>query len=179
MDINDIENKLLKGNELFCQNIESNLDNKNTLLELKTKQSPYALVVCCSDSRVIPEHIFNTYFGELFVIRTAGNVINEGELASIEYGLAHLNIKYVLVMGHTSCGAVHASIKNEEGKYLSPILKRIKRNIGEITDECLASETNAKKEAIYLKDKFFYISGITFKYALYDLNSNKVKVMNL
>ena len=177
MDIKEIECKLLKGNELFCEDIRNNSMKKNIHLGLKTKQSPYILIVCCSDSRVIPENIFNTYFGEIFVIRTAGNVINEGELASIEYGLAHLNIKYVLIMGHTSCGAIHATIKNESGEYLSPILNRIKRNIGDINDECLASEINAKNEALYLKDKFSKFNDVTFKSALYDLNTNKVRIM--
>ena len=70
--------------------IEKNKTFNQDLSHLYKGQSPYMMVICCSDSRVVPELIFNSSYNELFVIRTAGNVINEGELASIEYGLEHL-----------------------------------------------------------------------------------------
>ena len=73
-------------------------------------QSPYAVVLACSDSRVPPEHIFNAGIGELFVIRTAGNVVGEYELGSIEYGAEHLHAQLVLVLGHSGCGAVEAAL---------------------------------------------------------------------
>ena len=56
------------------------------------------------------------------MIRTAGNVINEGELATIEYAIGHLKVKRVIVLGHTYCGAIHAAIHNEKGQYLDPIV---------------------------------------------------------
>ena len=172
----DMKQMLINGNKRFVEDINNSDDKKEVHNSLKNGQKPIILIICCSDSRVVPEYIFDMYFGELFVIRTAGNVINEGELASIEYGLEHLKIKYVLVMGHTSCGAVHASIHNEQGKYLDPILKRIKRNIG---NECLekeASIANAKSEADYLKEKFSYLNDVKFEYGLYDLSSNECKI---
>ena len=73
-------------------------------------QHPYAVIVTCSDSRVPAEHIFNAGIGELFVIRTAGNVIGDHALGSVEYGAEHLGAKLVIVLGHTHCGAVDAAL---------------------------------------------------------------------
>ena len=164
----NIEERLIKGNSSFRGCVE-----QSKLEELTKGQHPYALVVTCSDSRVIPEEIFSCSLGELFVIRTAGNVINEGELASIEYGIEHLGIEYVLVLAHTHCGAVHAAIHNEKGRYLSPILDNIKRCIGNECDERQASIKNALKQVEYLKGKFPEYQG-QIKAALYDIETAEV-----
>ena len=171
----NIKEQLLQGNKQFLKDVKSSKDKSLRLEELHKGQKPYALVICCSNSRVVPEQIFNTYFGELFVIRTAGNVINEGELGSIEYGIEHLNIKYVLVLGHTSCGAVHAAMHNEKGKYLDPILNRIKSSILEEKDERQASIINAKEVASYLRKMFPEYDG-NIDYGLYDINTNEVTI---
>ena len=86
----DIQNRLLTGNQAFVDGADKGLVKK-----LVKGQKPYALIVTCSDSRVIPEKIFSCNLGEIFVIRTAGNVINEGELASIEYGVEHFEYPYM------------------------------------------------------------------------------------
>ncbi len=79
--------------------------------EVAKGQEPLAVVVSCSDSRVPPEIVFDCGLGDLFVIRTAGHVIDEMVLASVEYGVEHLGIPLVLVLGHSSCGAVKAAIE--------------------------------------------------------------------
>ena len=164
----NIEERLIEGNQIFKSNVD-----KQLLEKLSKGQSPYALILCCSDSRVVPEEIFSCSLGELFVIRTAGNVINEGELASIEYGIEHLHIQYVLVLAHTHCGAVHAAIHNEKGKYLSPILDNIKASICDECDERKASIKNAIKQVEYLKSKFPGYKG-EIKSALYDIETGEV-----
>ena len=78
-------------------------------VELAKGQHPSAVIVTCSDSRVPPELIFNTTLGEIFVVRTAGEVVGDTELGSIEYAVEHLDAKLVVVLGHTSCGAVSAA----------------------------------------------------------------------
>ncbi len=88
-------------------------------------QRPYAVVITCSDSRVPPEHIFNSGIGELFVIRTAGNVIGDYELGSVEYGVEHLGAKLVVVMGHTYCGAVDAAVHGGAHGYIETIVNEI------------------------------------------------------
>lgn len=74
-------------------------------------QSPFAVVVTCSDSRTVPEHMFMMGLGDLFVIRVAGNVVGDVELASVVYACEHLGVKLVLVLGHTGCGAVKATME--------------------------------------------------------------------
>jgi carbonic anhydrase len=78
--------------------------------ELAQGQKPYAVIVGCSDSRCPPEHVFGAGLGDLFVVRTAGNVVPDEALASVEYAVAHLGARLVVCVGHTRCGAVKASI---------------------------------------------------------------------
>ena len=77
-------------------------------------QRPFAVVLCCSDSRVSPEIVFDQGLGDLFVIRNAGNVVDEDVLGSIEYAVEHLGTSLVVVMGHANCGAVTAACQNAE-----------------------------------------------------------------
>ena len=166
--------KLIEGNNEFVELINLNKNFKEYKDNLiKNGQHPYALVITCSDSRVIPEVIFNKTLGELFVIRTAGNVINDGELATIEYAIEHLKIKEIIVLAHTYCGAVHAAVHNESGKYINKILDKIKTNIGSTTNEFDATKINAIKVCDYIKEKFSNYSGEIIP-AVYDLCSNKV-----
>ena len=164
--------KLLEGNEQFV----SSFKNKELLKELAKGQHPKAIVITCSDSRVVPELIFSQTFGDIFVIRTAGNVINEGELASVEYGIEHLHVPLVVILGHTHCGAVHAAIKNEKGQYLDPILNRIKKNIVNICDEKEASKANALSEVRYIKKMFPNYTGEVVA-MLYDLDKNRAEII--
>ena len=162
------------GNKEFLNKLENDKALKDRRDELVKGQHPEVLVITCSDSRVVPEIIFNCSLGDIFVIRTAGNVINEGELATVEYAIEHLKVKRIVVLGHTHCGAVHATIKNEKGRYLDPILNRIRRNIGDISDEYLASKENAFKEANYIKEKFPQYEGI-IESMIYDIEESTIQ----
>jgi carbonic anhydrase len=79
--------------------------------ELAKGQGPFAVIVGCSDSRTPPEHLFGRGLGELFVIRVAGNTVDQGALGSIEYAVAVLGAPLILVLGHSHCGAVDAAAK--------------------------------------------------------------------
>jgi carbonic anhydrase len=81
--------------------------------EVSQAQHPMAVVIACSDSRVSPELVFDEGLGDLFVIRTAGNIISEMELASVEYAVEHFKVPLVVIMGHERCGAVQALVDNE------------------------------------------------------------------
>ena len=107
--------KLLSGNSAYVSgNINPNVD-ANLREDLVTNgQHPYAVVITCSDSRVPPELIFNAGLGEVFVIRTAGNVVSDFEIGSVEYGVEHLGSPLVIVLGHTNCGAVTAAVEGGE-----------------------------------------------------------------
>ncbi len=112
-------------------------------------QHPYAIVITCSDSRVIPESIFSAGIGELFVIRTAGNGMNDYQLGSIEYAAEHLGCNLVVVLGHTHCGAVGAAIQGHAAGFIKSITDDIKSAIGEETDDykacCLNIAHSIKK----------------------------------
>ena len=95
-------------------------------LEVATKQNPFAVIVSCSDSRVAPELLFDQGIGDLFVVRTAGHVVDEIALGSIEFALAKLGARSILVLGHERCGAVqaaleHADVPGSIGKILESI----------------------------------------------------------
>ena len=162
-----------KGNQDFLNILENNKELKDRRDELVKGQHPDTLIITCSDSRVVPEYIFNASLGELFVIRTAGNVINEGELATVEYAIEHLKVKRIIVLGHTHCGAIHAAINNEHGMYLDPILNRIKTNISIITNETMAAKMNSIGEADYLREKFPNFKG-TIESMMYDIETSDV-----
>ena len=164
---------IMKGNQEFLNILENNKQLKDRRDELVKGQHPDTLVITCSDSRVVPEYIFNAQLGELFVIRTAGNVINEGELATVEYAIEHLKVKRIIVLGHTHCGAIHAAINDEHGMYLDPILNRIKTNISIITNETMAAKMNSIGEAEYLREKFPNFEG-KIESMMYDIETSDV-----
>lgn len=107
-------------------------------------QHPYAIIITCSDSRVIPESIFSAGIGELFVIRVAGNVLDDHQLGSIEYAADHLGTKLIVLLGHTRCGAVDAAIEGHTGGFIESILKDIQLAIGDEKDDFKASCLNVK-----------------------------------
>jgi carbonic anhydrase len=106
---------LLKaGNDRFARNASSPVSlSIHRRRELAAAQHPVATVLSCADSRVPPEYVFNVGLGELFVVRTAGEVIDRSVLATIEYGAEHLHIPLLVVMGHESCGAVKAAAESK------------------------------------------------------------------
>ncbi|MDR1663945.1 MAG: carbonic anhydrase [Clostridiales bacterium] len=110
MDSSAALTKLKEGNKRFMENRLSEKKNGAEDRKALTKgQQPYAVILTCSDSRVAPEIIFDASFNEIFVIRNAGNVATEVELASVEYALEHLRAPLVVAMGHEKCGAVKAA----------------------------------------------------------------------
>jgi len=103
--------RLREGNERFLSG-QARLDRTHTdmLAHLVRGQQPFATVLCCSDSRVPPEIVFDVGLGELFVVRVAGNVLSAEVAGSLQYAGAHLGTPLFLVMGHDGCGAVKATI---------------------------------------------------------------------
>jgi len=105
---------LLEGNRRFaagaCQHPHRSPGRRRAL---RGGQHPFAVVVGCSDSRVAPEILFDQGLGDLFVVRTAGHVVDRPALASVEYAAAHLHVPLVLVLGHSTCGAIHAALERD------------------------------------------------------------------
>lgn len=112
---NKILNELTEGNEHFKSDQIQSYDLPGPRKQLVKGQKPKATILTCSDSRVVPELIFNNGLGSLFVIRNAGNIVVKSSLASIEYAVAHLDCPIFIVLGHQSCGAIIATHDGAEG----------------------------------------------------------------
>lgn len=117
---------LIQGNKNYVMAQENgSISQAIQPLVAEEGQNPYAVIVTCSDSRVPAEYIFSAGIGELFVIRTAGHVIGDFELGSIEYGVKYLGAKIVMVLGHNHCGAVQAAMGSHGKGYVQKILDEI------------------------------------------------------
>ncbi|MBO7369042.1 MAG: carbonic anhydrase [Clostridia bacterium] len=165
--------RLKSGNERYLSTDGFNGDISKMVREetCKNGQKPFALVITCSDSRVIPEAIFSCGIGDIFVIRVAGNVVGETELASADYCVEHLGVKLAVVLGHTRCGAVGAAIEGHVHGIVGAVTKEIKRAIGAETDPIVASGLNAIVQAEKLRKQFPTLSVIE---SVYDIESGKV-----
>jgi len=109
---------LKAGNERFVSGHPVHPDETlNRIRELKKGQNPFVVVVSCSDSRLPPELVFDQGLGDVFSIRTAGNIIGDYELGSIEYAIEHLHCKLIVVLGHENCGAIQAYVTSENEKH--------------------------------------------------------------
>ena len=106
--------RLIAGNERFLQG-QAHFPTvcKETLADLARGQQPYATILGCSDSRVPPELIFDANFGELFILRVAGNVVSPEVMGSLQYAGQHLHTPLFLVLGHEGCGAVEAALDSK------------------------------------------------------------------
>ena len=140
-------------------------------------QRPYAVIVSCADSRVIPEAIFSAGLGELFVVRIAGNVIDDHALGSIEYAVEHLGTQLVVVMGHTHCGAVTAALHSNSG-YVKSITDEIKHAIGRETNTDKASALNALHSADKIKKSLPLPGSVTVCGALYHTDTGRVDFLD-
>ena len=104
--------KLVEGNRRFVANQPSVSDiSTKRRLEIARGQAPFAALVGCADSRVGPEHLFGAGLGELFIVRTAGNYVDDAGFGSLAYAIAALGVTLIVVMGHERCGAVDAATK--------------------------------------------------------------------
>ena len=145
-------------------------------------QQPYAVIVACSDSRVIPESIFSAGIGDLFVIRVAGNVIDDYQLGSIEYAVSHLHCRLVVVLGHNHCGAVDAAINHDPEGYIRFITDEIRLAIGRETDDLRACCLNVKHSVAVIEQSLGIRQeeeqGLQVIGALYHLENGSVEFLS-
>jgi carbonic anhydrase len=184
---------LKNGNTRFTNhNLRSDGQSSEDLKRLSTGQHPHAIVLSCSDSRVPPEIVFDQKLGELFVVRTAGESLDDNVIGSIEYAVQHLGSRLIVVMGHTSCGAVNAALGSLDGSSVGtpaldhlvgdmhPRLAEFKGHAKSGADVHVESFTNAKAVAADLATRSKLLregleSGkISIVPSLYDLSSGRV-----
>ena len=113
--------KLKEGNARYTSgNLQHPGQTTERRAELTKSQHPFAIILSCSDSRVPPEIVFDQGLGDLFIVRVAGNVLNDEGLGSIEYGVEILGARFIVVLGHQSCGAIDAAMKTVAAKGKAP-----------------------------------------------------------
>ncbi|MBQ0078422.1 MAG: carbonic anhydrase [Eubacterium sp.] len=184
LNANEAILKLKEGNEKFVK-CEQGIGDVSMLIRKRTAdagQHPYAIIITCSDSRVIPESIFNAGIGDLFVIRVAGNVMDNHQLGSVEYAAEHLDAKLIVVLGHTMCGAVDAAMNHDPEGYIKFITDEISKAIGDEKDEATACCLNVKHSIEIIESSFEIRQeeaehGLKVVGALYHLEDGRVEFL--
>jgi carbonic anhydrase len=125
MSFDDVMKDLMEGNNNFMNNHLIHRDNKAQLKQLLHGQFPKAVVLSCIDSRVPVEEIFDQGVGDLFVVRVAGNIENDHNLASLEYSCKVAGAKVIIVLGHENCGAVKSAVKGVDMGNITELLTHI------------------------------------------------------
>lgn len=189
MTIQEVLQRLQTGNDRFVSDkLDGKLQNSSRREALTSGQEPYAIILSCADSRVVPELAFDTGLGELFVVRVAGNVANSSSIASIEYAVAHLGTPVIVVLGHQSCGAVTAAVNGGDNGYnlnhlLSHIMPAISAS-GADADVNAVVKKNAELNAEELVSRSAIIKGavdsgkLKIVPAYYHLDSGKVEMLS-
>lgn len=182
--------KLKQGNERFVKFKMKHPDEfKARRNELVKAQHPFVAILSCSDSRVPTEIVFDQGLGDIFVIRNAGNVLDEHVLGSIEYAVEHVGVNLVVVLGHQSCGAVAAAMG---GGNESPAIESLIKSIEPACEQC-KKENNYSSENVVkthakldvedvLKDKelceFMQKHNVKIVPAYYNLSTGKVEFLD-
>ena len=175
--------KLKDGNMRYLSADKSEGDISLALREKTCNhgQKPYAIIITCSDARVLPESIFSAGIGDLFVIRVAGNVIDNHQLGSIEYAAEHLGCRLIVVMGHNHCGAVDAAINHDPEGYIKFITDEISKAIGDETDDyaacCMNVRHSIKTIEESLEIQYEEEHGLRVCAALYHLEDGRVEFL--
>ena len=175
--------KLCEGNTRFIEGKHLTRDHVIRRRELTSMQQPYVGIITCSDSRVAPEHLFDAGLGELFVIRNAGNVVDVNALASLEYAVQHLGVKFIVVLGHEMCGAINAACTFDNhlgnlGKLMEDLGESVRRGGFDpsraVVENVLLSIEKIQTGSEHLKD-LIDGGGLTVKGALYSLDTGVVR----
>lgn len=187
---NIAQKKLLEGNKRFVEGKMSHPDQAAARrTELAKSQHPFAVIVSCSDSRVPPEVLFDQGLGDLFVIRLAGNILNDAAIGSIEYAVEHLGAKYVMVLGHERCGAVDATVKGGEApghigslvKAIQPAVDKAKTQQGDLLDNAVkanvAMVVQQLKTSAPILEESVKKGSLAIVGARYDLDEGAVAIL--
>ena len=166
--------ELIDGNKKYISNM------RNEIVKYVSVQKPQIAILTCSDSRVIPEFIFNKSVGELFVVRVAGNVaLGETVIKSLEYAVDHLKIKILIILGHTCCGAIKAAEESDKsgcGELIGEIQKSFSH--GENHTLCnLSRQLNMLPKRSELINKKMKEEKVKLIGAIYNLESGKVEFL--
>jgi carbonic anhydrase len=182
--------KLIEGNKRFSSSKQSHPNqSRERRQELVKGQKPFAIIVGCSDSRIPPEIIFDQGLGDLFVIRVAGNIVDVVALGSIEYAVDHLGASLIVVLGHSKCGAVTATVQGGPVhghvetivQAIKPAIDTAKNLPGDLTDNTI--KANARLVAGQIQSsqpilsEMVQLDKIAVVSAYYDIESGEVHIL--
>ncbi len=134
---------LVEGNDRFVKNVKAQRNLQQQVLDTSKGQYPFAVILSCIDSRVPTELVFDQGIGDIFSARVAGNIVNEDVLGSMEYACKVAGSKIVVVLGHSSCGAVTAACNHVEMGNITALLSKIQPAVNKIKPK---SNTYTEKE---------------------------------
>jgi carbonic anhydrase len=187
--------RLVEGNKRFAEGTPSHRHEDSAWRkQLTAGQHPFATIFGCSDSRVPSELVFDQGFGDLFVVRVAGNVGGADDLGSIEYAVIHLNTSLILVMGHEGCGAVTAALGADSSRaheaagiqamlsHVVPSLEAVNRSLPQPEQVHQGVEANVRRSVALLRDtpelKARIASGaLDVVGAVYELDTGMVRIV--
>ncbi len=177
--------KLKEGNQRFVgQDVSAGKPNAERRKETARGQHPSAIIVACADSRTAPELVFDGNIGELFVIRTAGNLVDDYALGSIEYAVEHLGTRLIVVLGHERCGAVTAAMGSDHApghigslvRDIQPAVQAAKGAAGEPLDATIAENARLVAAKIKANAALGHLAAeVKIVPAVYDLDSGQVE----
>jgi carbonic anhydrase len=176
--------ELIAGNERFDNNQLTSVEHDLRILKENTveKQEPFAAVLACADSRVPIELVFDQTIGHIFVTRVAGNIVTPEIIASLEYAVAVLGVKVLLVLGHTGCGAVKAAMKADDvpGQisalypYIRPSVEHSGGDFGKAISNNAAFQANLLRTSSTVIRDAVKAAKVRVESGVYDLATGKV-----
>ena len=177
--------KLKEGNARFATSkMSSSKPTAAKRDETAQGQHPFAIILGCADSRTAPEIVFDQNIGDLFVIRTAGNLVDDHGLGSMEYAVEHLGVRLIVVMGHSRCGAVAAAVAGDSApghvqalvRDIQPAVKAVKGQSGDATELAVAANARLMADEIRTKVELGDLAKeVKIVPAVYDLATGKVE----
>ncbi|MFA6009789.1 MAG: carbonic anhydrase [Desulfobacteraceae bacterium] len=181
---------MIEGNKRYVADKATHKHQDSTRrMDVTGGQHPFAVVISCSDSRVPPEIIFDQGIGDLFVIRLAGNIVDDAALGSIEYAIEHLGTKYIMVLGHESCGAVKATVDGGEApghigcivKAIKPAIDSVRGRTADLPEVGMRANVAMTVQMLKTADPFlkplFEKGELMIVGARYDLDDGRVDIM--
>jgi carbonic anhydrase len=182
--------RLKEGNERYVKSTTvCHQDWAPKRTALVAGQKPFAIILSCSDSRVPPEIIFDQTLGHLFVVRVAGNIVDDFAIGSIEYGVSVLGASLILVLGHSNCGAVDAALKGmrfdnhiqEIIEEIEPAIEAVKKGSGNALEQAIKENVRQIQEKLKssqpLLSQLFRDKKLAIEGGYYHLDTGRVEFL--